>query len=237
MIAQTLPTFATPIKHPARYTPSLLHVIARYLKPGMRVLDPFGGVGTLNKLSYTGAQIFTGELEARVCEHSAGTRKVCADAQLLPFANSSFDAIVTSPTYGNRMADITLDLPSSQKLYCADESKQKWKRNTYSSSFGFELHPENTAGMQWGVEYRNIHSKAYAEAMRLLKPHGLMIVNISDHIRSFKRVYVSKWHYQTLCGLGFEYRHLHAVKTPRLAFGANSELRTACEYIFVFQKP
>lgn len=234
---QLLPTFTVPVKHPARYTRSILDVLSLYLKPGMRVLDPFGGVGTLNKLSYTGAQIYTGEIEYRVCEQGAGFRKLCADAQLLPFANESFDAIVTSPTYGNRMADITLDEPSSQKLYCDDQSKHKWKRNTYSSNFGFHLHDQNTGGMQWGEDYRNIHRTAYLESNRLLRRGGLMIVNISDHIRNFQRVYVSKWHYETLKECGFKYQNCRAVKTPRLTFGANSELRTACEYIFVLRKP
>ena len=40
-----LPTFAEPIRHPARYSDALLPVMAPYLANGMLVLDPFGGVG------------------------------------------------------------------------------------------------------------------------------------------------------------------------------------------------
>lgn len=222
--APTLPTFATPLKHPARYTPALLHVIAQYLKPGMLVLDPFGGVGTLNKLAYTGAKIFTGELEFKVCEHSAGLRRVCADAQNLPYTTASLDAIVTSPTYGNRMADD----PSNWS--------PDWQWNTYTSGFGFKLHPSNSGALNWGKKYRGLHAAAYLECWRVLKPSGLMIVNISDHIRDHERVYVSKWTFDTLVDLGFQYRKCHAVKTPRMTFGANHTARTACEYIFVFEK-
>ena len=174
--APTLPGFAKPIRHPARYSDALLPVMAQYLKAGMLVLDPFGGVGGVNRMAYTGARFVTGEIEILVCEHSAGLRRTCADAQALPFAGESFDAVCTSPTYGNRMADTYVD---------------DSERNTYTAAFGFDLHPQNSGAMQWGSEYRALHARAYAECWRVLKPGGLLIVNVSDHIRDRKVVRVS----------------------------------------------
>ena len=90
--------------------------------------------------------------------------------------------------------------------------------------------------MQWGSEYRALHERAYAECYRVLKFTGTMLVNVSDHIREFRRVYVSKWHHDTLTALGFVLVAAHFVKTPRFSFGKNHDLRTLGEYVFVFQK-
>ena len=217
----TLELFAPPIRHPARYSPDLLRVMSRYLTPGMRVLDPFGGVGTINRLAFTGAKFFTGEIEYRVCEHSAGTRRVCADAQMLPFASESFDAVFTSPTYGNRMADTY-----------TDESN----RNTYTAAFGFDLHANNTGAMQWGLQYRWIHDGTYKQCYRVLKQNGLMVVNVSDHIRDGERVNVARWHLATLHEIGFDHITTHDISTPRNRKGQNGNARVECEYIFVFRK-
>ena len=42
----TLPHFAAPIRHPARYSDAILQTMARYLRAGWLVLDPFAGAGT-----------------------------------------------------------------------------------------------------------------------------------------------------------------------------------------------
>ncbi len=223
MTNQTLlASFAPPIRHPARYSAALLPVMAQYLKPGMRVLDPFGGVGTIHRMAYTGATFFTGEIEYRVCEHSAGSRRVCADAQSMPFASETFDAICTSPTYGNRMADTYVD-----------ESE----RNTYTAAFGFALHPANAGAMQWGKAYRELHRLVYAEARRVLKSGGVIIVNVSDHIRDGKQIPVATWHNITLRELDFEIVATHSIHTPRNRKGQNGAARVGVEYVFAFIKP
>ena len=216
-----LPTFAEPIRHPARYSDALLPVMAQYLANGMLVLNPFGGVGGINRMAYTGAHFVTVEIEERVCVHSAGSRRVCADAQALPFASETFDAICTSPTYGNRMADTYVD-----------ESE----RNTYTAAFGFELHPHNSGRMQWGHAYRTLHQIIYAECYRTLKKGARLIVNISDHIRDGKQLPVAAWHYLALDELGFYPMHTHDVPTPRNRKGQNGAARVEVEHVFVFEK-
>lgn len=216
-----LPTFAPPIRHPAKYSDALLPIMAQYLAPGMLVLDPFGGVGGVNRMAYTGAHFVTVEIEYRVCEHSAGSRRVCADAQTLPFASETFDAICTSPTYGNRMAD----------TYTDDS-----ERNTYTAGFGFTLHPCNSGAMQWGDAYRNVHERAYYESLRVIKPGGLMICNISDHIRDGKTVRVSQWHFAMLRAIGMKHIVTHNIATPRNRKGQNGAARVEVEHIFVFEK-
>lgn len=219
----TLPTFQKPARHPARYSAALLPLIARYLKPNMRVLDPFGGVGGLAKLAHTSANIIINEIEYPIIAQAQGKARVNANALYLPFGSESFDAIATSPTYGNRMADRALAWNPS-------------RYNTYDRAFGFTLHPHNTGAMNFGAIYCETHRSAWTECFRVLTPGGVFLLNISDHIRNGKRVYVSKWHIETLCDIGFQLNDTHTIKTPRLRYGANHDKRTACEYIFVFQK-
>ncbi len=216
-----LPTFTQPARHPARYSAALLPIMARYFDANMRVLDPFGGVGGLAKLSSTGAHIIIGELEYTILAQAQGKHRVNANAIALPFADESFDAIATSPTYGNRMADTYTDGS---------------RRNTYTAAFGFTLHPQNSGILQWGNAYRLLHRTAWDEAIRVLKPRGIFLLNISDHIRDGERIPVAQWHYDTLKSLSLRHIATHDIATPRNRYGANHDKRVPCEFIYVFQK-
>jgi hypothetical protein len=88
------------MKHPARYTDAFLPVFAEWLDGRERVLDPFGGTGKLKEVC---PRAICMDIEAEWAQ-MAGLR---ADATRLPFAKETFDAICTSPTYANRLADKT----------------------------------------------------------------------------------------------------------------------------------
>jgi tRNA G10 N-methylase Trm11 len=218
-----LPQFAAPIRHPARFSAALLPTMARYLRAGWYVLDPFGGVGGLARLGITGARCVVNEIEWNVIAQAQGKYRVAGNALALPFAAETFDAVVTSPTYGNRMAD-------------HHRARDASRRNTYFHAFGGAMHADNTGLLQWGAAYRERHARAWGEAARVLKRGGLFLLNVSDHIRDGRRVYVSKWHLETVRALGMTLRVCHAVQTPRLRWGANGEARCAVEYVFVFGK-
>lgn len=175
--------------HPARYTKSLLPVFARMLRDRAKILDPFGGTGErLNELAalLPGARLFGVEIER---EWITGAGMVNANALYLPFASASFDAIVTSPTYGNRMAD-------------HHEARDASQRNTYRHRLGRPLAADNSGAMQWGEEYQRFHILAWREALRVLKPGGVFVLNVKDHIRAGVRQEVTAWHITTLCALG-----------------------------------
>ncbi|OQY87161.1 MAG: hypothetical protein B6D41_12320 [Chloroflexi bacterium UTCFX4] len=218
-----LPQFAKPIRHPARYSDALLPIMAQYLRAGWLVLDPFAGVGGLAKLGFTGARFVLNEIEWNVIAQAQGKCRVMGNALTLPFAAETFDAVVTSPTYGNRMAD-------------HHRARDASKRNTYYHAFGGELHGDNTGLLQFGAAYCERHARAWGEAKRVLKRGGLFLLNVSNHIRGGRQVDVSQWHVETLCGMGLRWRASHCIPTPRNRFGAHGNLRCECEYVFVFEK-
>lgn len=175
------------MKHPAKYSDVLLPVFKGMLLGCKAILDPFAGTGKLRSV-FPDCTLL--EIEP---EWASISGAIVGDATDMPFADCSFDAICTSPTYGNRMADFFVD----------HQIEKQYKRNTYTHQLGRKLSANNSGAMQWGEKYRNLHLKAWAECSRVLKPSGLFCLNISNHIRNGKEVFVTEWHIETLENMGF----------------------------------
>ena len=205
-------------KHPAKYTNSLLPIFLKYLNDKKMVLDPFAGTGKLKEIIPRAILI---EIEP---EWALMNGAIVADSQYMPFPDKTFDAICTSPTYGNRMADHFTD-HQTQKSYI---------RNTYRHCLGRILNSNNSGRMQWGSAYRQLHINVWNECKRVLKNNSIFILNISNHIRSGEHIEVSEWHVEVLKSINFKLVKEHKVKTPRQRFGKNSELRVNYESIFIF---
>lgn len=214
-------------KHPATYSNIFIPKFAELLVECKNVLDVFGGIGKLALIKEHGfmGKVVCNELEREWAETS--THKVdewhIGDAASMAWAeNGSFDAICTSPTYGNRMAD-------------HHNAKDGTKRVTYKHFLGRDLSEANTGKMQWGEKYKYKHIDVYKECSRVLKKGGLMIVNISDHIRNGKVVNVVEWHKQALTNLGMKLLNEIKIETPRMGFGQNAKIRVQYECILVFK--
>jgi hypothetical protein len=179
------------------------------------VLDPFAGSGRLRLVRPDACLL---EIEVKWARPAGA---IAGDAQHLPFLAGAFDAVCTSPAYGNRMADGYVDGS---------------RRNTYRHALGKPLHPQNGAGLQWGRRYQELHRAAWQEVRRVLAPEGLLVLNVSDHIRAGKRQAVGQWHCETLQALGFVLLARHDVKTPRQRYGANGALRVESEQVYLFRK-
>lgn len=206
--------------HPSPFTAQLIRDIQPLVPPGEypRVLDPFAGIGGIHRLANTTVGI---ELEPEWAWQHPDT--IVGNALHLPFDNSEFDAIVTSPTFGNRMAD-------------HHDAKDGTVRNTYKHKLGRDLSADNSGAMQWGDEYRDFHVRAWKEATRVTKQGGRFVLHVKNHIRKGEEQHVAEWHLSTLIGIGWVLKEWVILNSKGLKFGANRDLRTRHEYLMVLDR-
>jgi len=215
-------------KHPAVFSDEFIPIFAKLLQEHTKVLDPFAGTGKIAAIKEYG---FKGTVTCNEIEPEWANTELypvdewhVGDAAHMSWAeDESYDAICTSPTYGNRMAD-------------HHNARDTSKRITYRHVLGRELNVENTGRMQWGPLYRNKHVEIYVECLRLLKRGGIIILNVSNHIRKGVLISVADWHKDVLTTLKMEFIGRIEIKTKRMRFGSNSRLRPYVEYILIFRK-
>jgi len=228
--------------HPAQFSTEVLVAIVEVIVPwamqlgrSVRVLDPFAGVGGIHLLARQSEQappalfgpahnVETVGVEIEPEWAGQHPRTIVGDATVLPFPDACFDVVATSPTYGNRMAD-------------HHNARDGSTRITYRHKLGRALTPGNSGAMQWGEPYRALHICAWEQARRVLRPDGLMLLNVSNHIRKGKEIPVVEWHMGTLDALGFIIKDDIAVPTARMRFGANHSARVAYEHVIVASRP
>lgn len=208
-------------KHPAKFSDGILAEFARWLPDG-KVFDPFAGTGKIHQLATTHRQTYGYEIEPEWAVMHPHTE--IGNALSILYPAQFFDAIATSPCYGNRMAD-------------HHEAKDDSRRITYTHYLGRPLSEGNSGAMQWGQEYKNFHYRAWVEAIRVLKPGGRFLLNISDHVRDGHIAPVTAWHWSVLDQLGLRTIARIGVPTKRMRFGENHEARVKEESVIVFEKP
>lgn len=212
--------------HPARFNDRILRVIAEQVGPGRRVLDPFAGTGRIHELAHVETVGIELEPEWAVMH----PRTIVGNALSLPFRDGSFDTIATSPCYGNRYADHHNARDGSvRRSYTHDLRK-------LVGDPARQLHPDNAGLLHWGPTYRNFHERAWRECVRVLRPGGSFVLNISDHVRRGVLQPVTAWQLATLTELGLQHCRSIDVPTARMRFGANGSVRANFETIAVFAK-
>lgn len=226
----TKPDLGGGISHPARFGDQLLDLFAAVLTSDLgmgitRILDPFAGTGRIHELGdRLGLTTVGVELEPEWAQMD--DRTICGSALDLAacgIAPGDFDAIVTSPTYGNRLADS--HNPQDDSL-----------RRSYKFDLGRDLGDQNSGAMQWGPTYKAFHEDAWAEAVAALRDGGLFILNIKDHIRDGRRQDVAGWHATCLTHEhGLVVLRVYEVDTGSLRQGDNAEARLP-EQVWVFRK-
>ena len=215
------------VPHPAVFPDAVLDAAAAMLDAShYLVLDPFAGVGKIHdlpdKVSWpmrtTGVEI---EPEWAICHPSTTQGNVLELWDM--YGSDGFDAVVTSPAYGNRLAD-------------AHTARDGSLRRSYTHDLGRKLHSENSGKMQWGKAYRRFHRQAWEQVAAMVKPGGRLVLNVSDHIRDGQRMYVSDFHFIQVHMNGFALVDATRVVTRRLGYGANRELRVPSELVLAFDK-
>lgn len=223
-------------RFPASYSPEILASI-RQLVPSSaaRILDPFAGPEGVRRLhatlgdfsfsqmprSYLGV-----EIEPEWAQQAEAT--VQGDATKLQdlVEVKSFDPqmIITSPPYGNRMADQYLGDPSGSA------------RHTYAIALGRRLSDDSAARYQWGPKYQKILSESIRSMSIVLPEGGWLLWNIANHYRKGFLQLVVPWTVEKILAREFELKRWDTVKTRKLRHGSNSDVREDYEQLFLFRK-
>lgn len=220
---------------PASYSGPVLESI-RHLTPAnaVRILDPFAGPNGVARLmdtlgtfsNSTGRRYLGVEIEPEWAQQGVDT--IVGDATKLrdipgvvAFAP---DCVITSPPYGNRMADQYLGDPSGSR------------RHTYAIALGRRLDDYSAARYQWGPKYQTIISEGIREIAHILPEGGHFILNIANHYRKHTLQLVVPWAVEMVLKRDFELRSWDVVKAPKMRHGENWEARDDHEQLFLFEK-
>lgn len=254
-------------KHPAKWSQPVLERMAtiaedesvRLGRP-ITVLDPFAGVGRPRLAAALGefAETVYG-LELQALWAADDELTVEGDATAID-VHPPVDAVITSPCYGNRMADkhhakdpckscdgtgIVGDMdPESSAGDCRPcpdcDGLGVSKRNTYTHVLraqGHELVDGSAAGMPWGTEYREFHQAFITSALGAVTESGLMVVNMSNHLVLEREQRVVEWWTNELLARACTIVQVDYVPTRRQRHGANGGKRVDGERIIVMRTP
>jgi tRNA G10 N-methylase Trm11 len=216
------------VRHPAVFSNAFLPIFSKYLQGCKNALDPFAGTGKIAQVKKYGWDgiVLANEIEtewAATCILNGCDGVFSMDAEkltrrILP----AVDAIVTSPTYGNRMAD----------HFRANDAS---RRITYTHCLGRDLSRENTGKMPFGNAYKEKHAACYSSFRDLLADDGLFILNTKNFIKDGGLVDVTAFHVRELQKY-FILMETIRVPCQGMRFGANSKLRVDFESIHIFRK-
>lgn len=243
------------VKHPAKFSAPIvehLRVLAvEHVTAGGLILDPFAGVGRIHELRRDGFDTHGIELEPEWAQQGP-LKNIVGDSRRahVIFKHTRFDALITSPCYGNRMADhqqaaekcklckgtgYATHLSADACTRCEGIGRNTYTRNTYTHQLGRKLTEGNAGAMQWGDEYMQLHDDVYASCLRVLTDDAVVILNVSDHIRRGVRQPVAGWHFEWWTDAGFSLVDVVPVATARNRNGANAAARVDAELIAVFR--
>lgn len=221
--------------HPATFSKQLVAPLVKAASPwaGGVMLDPFAGIGKGARIAWhLGCEWIGLEIEPEWAIYEP--RTICADSTHMPLADQSIDVVVTSPAYGNRMADSYGGSPADHEHFV---KTGRIRRRTYRIALGRPLSPNNGGGLHWGEKYRELHQKVWGECFRVLRSGGGLILNVSDHIRKTQIVPVTAWHTSSLNSVGFRMCSVDQTITSRYKEGQNGAARLPHEYVITFVKP
>jgi hypothetical protein len=208
--------------HPATYPNAVMAIFRELIPAGSRVLDPFAGVGTIHELR---PECATSGIEIESEWAAASEHTLCGDSRVVMagIPADAFDVIATSPAYGNRLADA---------YYAASDAHA---RRTYALDLGRPLSDGSGAGVEFDTDgaYEELHEAVWAQAARVLRSGGLLLLNCKDFQRDGRIMPVTGWHVATLTDLGFVAINLRTLPAAGLPFTSAKPLS---ELVVAFRK-
>jgi ubiquinone/menaquinone biosynthesis C-methylase UbiE len=178
------------------------------------------GVGTIHGLARPGIVTTGLEIEPEWADQHPMT--IEGDATAMPFGDDSFELVMFSPPYGNRMADQFV-------------SKDGTYRVTYYHFLNRRLHENSAAGMHFGPDYCKTMRSILVECKRVNTPDGFVVINVSNFIKNGEVIDVIQWYIDSMIDLGYRVMKDREVTTRRMRYGANHKLRVGSEHVITFK--
>jgi len=236
----------------------------------IKVLDPFAGTGGIHELAEARVETVGYEIQPEWARAHPDT--ICGSVLELGqvFPRATFDVIATSPCYGNRMADSHIAVERCRG--CGGQGSIQWTdddgtehddgmcpdcqgagrrdhhRNTYVHKLresGVEPvdSADNAMVMQWGPRYREFHTAAWDACHHVLRPGGLVLVNVKNHYRTRRKgelaveQKVVEFHLNDWLVRGYTIEEARRIPTKGLPVGSNADVRTEAELILSLRRP
>lgn len=217
--------------HPAKYSDPLIPVLAKH-SYGI-VLDIMGGTGKaglLKKHNPSITKIIINEIEEEWATQAVNygvDQIIIGDAKKL---KEQVDCIVTSPPYGNRMAD---HFNAGAK---GGKSPSSMKHR-YAGDLGRNPSEGSVACLHFDKGYQEAITTIYDEVIKNCC-FSRFILNVSDFIRNFETVNVTGFFEDYFQKRNFKMAEKIPVETRRQrGVGKNANLRVSHEVVFVFDRP
>jgi hypothetical protein len=224
------------VKHPAPYSDALIGPIVAMLEPwvepgGRMLYDPMAGTGERLRMI---AKLLT--VDCCGCEIEP---EFIVDNGIFPIDCTTYTeehpVILTSPAYGNRMADQYLGTPIERATRAA--SGKMPRRRSYAIALGRQVALGSGARWQWAENYRRSHEAIMRHIVKVnLTSNGVFLLNVASHFRATVYQPVAEWYLATLIGLGLKLIDYRFELTPGFRDGQNRELRVGGEHLYLFQK-
>ena len=172
--------------HPAKMNPELADIlVCDYSNFRDSILDPFAGSGTTGEAAVHHGRRYIGvDIESSLCKKFGS---LLGDARSLPFEDCSFDAIITSPPYGEAIGRAGDRDPNKTAADKARYEKKRFgrvltKHAVYGDAAGnLGMMPlERSRGTK---SYISEMPKAVCEMARVLRPGGVAAIVLKDQRR------------------------------------------------------
>jgi len=209
--------------HPAKFSDCLLPVIKELIPEGTEwITDPMAGIGKITLLG-SNFKYQCNEIEPEWASQIKAQIVTAKDAKALKLVERT--VIITSPPYGNRMADCFITKrPSSMK-------------GRYAGDLGRRLSEGSSASLAFGNKYKALMTEIYTSLFEQMNEGQVFILNASNFIRDKKEVNVIGFYLELFSQKGFTLDDFKTVKTPRdRGRGANSKLRVSFEVLMKWRK-